>query len=194
MDGMKFQCCNLGFMDVCDVLFIVDFFNYDGVYECLIWEVFVCCGMGEDVDQNDCFDCNDNFIGFVIFFECIKILKIIKLVDCDLIVVGEDIEYMFVVCNDKDEDVIGVMVEDELFVGFIYILGLVIGVDVMDNGDNFVFIIGDLFVGDDVIIIYQVSLDFDSCSIQLFYDGMEDGDGNWDFDVVVGFDIWGISD
>lgn len=53
MDGMKFQVCSLGFEDGCDVIFVVDVFNYDGIYECLIWEVFVCWGMGYFMIQED---------------------------------------------------------------------------------------------------------------------------------------------
>ena len=194
MDGMKFQRCNPGFMDARDALFTADFLNYDGVHECLIWEVFARRGMGEDADQNDRFDRNDNLIGFATPPECTKTLKIAKSADRDLIVAGEDIEYTLVVRNDKDEDATGVTVEDELPAGLTYIPGSATGADVTDNGDNLVFTIGDLPAGDDVTITYQVSSDPDSRSIQLFYDGMEDGDGNWDFDAAAGFDIWGISD
>lgn len=194
MDGMANQRCNPGFMDARDALFTADFLNYDGIHECLIWEVFARRGMGEDADQRDRFDRNDNTVGFEIPLYCSETLKVLKSADRDLIVAGEDIEFTLTVRNDKTESVTGVMVEDELPAGMTYIPGSASGATVTDNGDNLVFDIGDMDPEDDVTITYSVTTTTDNRSIQLFYDGIEDGDGNWELEAPAGFDIWDISD
>lgn len=193
MDGMKLQRCNPGFEDVRDALFTADFLNYDGIHECLIWEVFARRGIGVDADQNDRFDRNDNEPGFNAPPECTKTLKITKSADKDLILAGEEIEYTLEVRNDKDETATGVTIEDQLPSGMSYIGGSATGADVTDNGDNLVFDIGDLDSGDDVTITYRVSTSTSNRSIQLFYDGMEDGDDNWELEAGAGFEIWDLS-
>ena len=114
MDGMKLQRCNPGLLDGRDALFTADFLNYDGIHECLIWEIFARRGMGFDAEQNDRFDRNDNVRAFNTQPSCIKELKITKSADRNLIIAGEAIEYTLVVTNDKEEAATGVMVEDEL--------------------------------------------------------------------------------
>ncbi len=194
MDGMALQRCNPGFMDARDALFTADFLNFEGAHECLIWEVFARRGMGVDADQNDRFDRNDNVIGFATPPECAKTLKVLKSADRDLILAGEDIEFTLEIRNDKDEDATGVTVEDALPAGLSYVPGSANGADVVDNGDNLVFTIGDLSAGDDVTITYTASTSTSNRSIQLFFDGMEDGDGNWELEAGAGFDIWDLSE
>lgn len=194
MDGMKLQRCNPGILDGRDALFTADFLNYDGIHECLIWEVFARRGMGDDAEQNDRFDRNDNVAGFETPAFCIKQLKISKSADRDLIVAGETIEYTLVVSNDKEEDVTGVMVEDELPTGLTYIAGSATGATATDNGTNLTFDLGDIAAGDDVTITYQVSSNIDNRSVRLFYDDMENGDDNWELELGSGFDIWDLSE
>ena len=194
MDGMALQTCNPGFTDARDALFGADIINYDGIHECLIWEVFARRGMGEDADQGVPNNRNDNRVGFNVPLECSKTLKILKSADKDLIVAGEDIEFTLTVRNDKDDDATGVIVEDQLPAGLTYIPGSASGADVTDNGDNLTFDIGDLAAGDDVTITYQVMSSADNRSVRLFYDGIEAGDNNWEIELPAGFNIWDISD
>ncbi|WP_020537966.1 M36 family metallopeptidase [Lewinella cohaerens] len=193
MDGMKLQRCNPGLLDGRDALLSADSLNYDGIHGCLIWEVFARRGMGIDADQNDRFDRNDNEPGFTTVPSCIKELKIRKSADRDLILAGEAIEYTIVVTNDKEEAVTGVMVEDELPAGLTYQTGSAIGATATDNGNNVTFDIGDLATGENAIITYIANASASNRSVQLFYDDMEEGDDNWEFEANSGFDIWDLS-
>lgn len=193
MDGMKLQRCNPGILDGRDALFTADFLNYDGIHECLIWEVFARRGMGFDAEQNDRFDRNDNVAGFNTQPTCIKELKITKSADRNLIIAGETIEYTLVVTNDKEEAVTGVMVEDELPAGLTYQAGSATGATATNNGTNVTFDIGNLDAGDNVTITYRAVSSASNRSVQLFKDDMENGDSNWELELGSGFDIWDLS-
>lgn len=193
MDGMALQRCNPGFTDARDALFTADFLNYDGIHECLIWEVFARRGIGFDADQNSRFDRNDNVKNFDTLPTCLKELKISKTADEDLIVAGETFEYTLEVVNHKDETATGVIVEDELPNGLSYVNGSATGASVTNNGSSLTFDIGDMESGDEITITYEVNSNPANRSIQQFYDGMEDGDDNWLLDIGAGIDIWDLS-
>ncbi|MEM1216991.1 MAG: M36 family metallopeptidase, partial [Bacteroidota bacterium] len=191
MDGMKFQSCNPGFEDARDALFTADAINYDGIHECLIWEVFARRGIGYSMDQGSRFDRNDNVKAFDVLPTCLQELKIAKTASSDLVEAGATVEYTLVVTNHKEEAVTGVIVEDELPDGLSYNAGSVTGATVEDLGDRLRFDLGTLAAGDDLTITYTVTTDVNRPSVTQFFDGLENGDQNWDFEAPSGFEIWG---
>ncbi|MEZ4983661.1 MAG: M36 family metallopeptidase [Saprospiraceae bacterium] len=193
MDGMALQRCNPGFMDARDALFTADYLNYDGVHECLIWEVFARRGMGFDADQFDRFDRNDNTMGFEVLPVCIQELKIRKSANSDLINPGDVITFRLEVANDKPIAATGVMVQDELPNGLTYINGSAAGATAQLDGNTLRFDLGDMGVNETITITYQAQTSTSQRSIRQFYDGMENGDGNWEFLNLAGDDIWDIN-
>lgn len=193
MDGMALQSCNPGFMDGRDAILAADFINYDGIHECLIWEVFARRGMGYLADQKSRFDRNDNEMNFEVVPACIQELKIKKTANTGLIVAGETITFTLEVSNDKLVAATGVAVRDELPVGLTYVNGSATGASVTNNGDHLIFDLGTVQPDADKTITYQAISSTANRSVRQFYDGMENGDANWDFFNTAGFDIWDIT-
>lgn len=195
MDGMKLQTCSPGFVSGRDAIISADYINNDGDNACLIWEVFARRGVGFYADEGSRFDRNDGSPDFTVMPECVKELKVVKTADRDLITAGDEIEYTLDVYNHKETAVSGVMVNDELPQGLTYVAGSASGASVTDNGSSLNFEIGAMEPGDHVTITYTVMTDAEIRSTRLYFDGMEEGlgDANWEYDVASGIDIWGIS-
>ncbi|PSR14492.1 MAG: hypothetical protein DA408_04915 [Bacteroidetes bacterium] len=193
MDGMALQRCNPGIMDGRDALITADYLNAEGANECLIWEVFARRGMGFGANQGSRNTRDDNRKDFSILPACIKELKIEKSADQGLIIAGENITFTLVVSNDKEETATGVVVQDELPSGLTLVPGSVMGATVTNNGTSLTFGLGEIAPETRKTITYQVTTNANVRSIQQFYDGMENGDGNWEFENPTGFDIWDIT-
>lgn len=195
MDGMAFQTCNPGFVSGRDALFTADFLNYDGIHECLIWEVFARRGLGFEASEGSRFSTEDGTPDFNTLPECIKELKIRKTANKNLVVSGENIVFELRISNHKETAVTDVVVEDELPGGLTYVPGSSSIANVSDNGNSLIFNAGNIDAGDDMVITYEVSTDPGKHSIRQYYDGMEDGfgDNNWDLGVETGVDIWEIN-
>ena len=195
MDGMAFQTCNPGFVSGRDALITADYLNYDGDHECLIWNVFARRGLGFIANEGSRFNTEDGIPDFNTLPECIKELKIFKTADKDLVVSGENIIFQLRITNHKETAVTGVVVEDELPGGLTYVPGSSSFASVTNNGNSLTFNIGDMDAGDEMTISYEVTTDAGNHSIRQFYDGMENGfgDDNWDLGVEAGVDVWEIS-
>lgn len=115
MDGFKFQFCDLIFLEVCDVIIQVDEVNYGGVNCCLIWEIFVCCGMGVNV----VFGGDENFDLFNI---CLFVFCVIKIVVME-VNVGDVIIYELEIMNGCMNFIDEVFVLDILLVGIMLVEG-----------------------------------------------------------------------
>ncbi len=194
MDGMKFQNCLPGFIDGRDAIIAADIINFDGAHECLIWEVFARRGLGYSADQGDNFDRNDGFQGFDVKPQCIKELKIAKSLT-PLINAGDEITVTITVANHKDDTADNVIVNDIIPNGAAFIPGSVTGAPNFSiNGDLLTFSLGDVSSGDEKVITYRLASSPDLKSIRQFYDDMEEGDGYWGREALVGIDIWDIAE
>lgn len=191
IDGMKLQACNPGFIDGRDAIIAADYFNYEGVDECLIWNVFARRGLGYNADQGSSQNRNDGRIGFEPLPECIKELKISKSVT-PLIEAGDEITVTITVTNHKTEAVTDVVVKDELPTGLTYIAGSTSnGVSVTPGAGDLTFDIGNMDSGESLTFLYKAASDPNKVSIRQFFDDMENGEDYWAYDVVdQGTDIW----
>ena len=193
MDGMKLQACNPGFEDGRDAILAADVMNYDGVHECLIWEVFARRGMGFDFTQGSADTNADGEEDYEPKPQCIQELKISKEVT-DFIEAGDEIEVKITVTNHKGEGVTGVVVNDFLPVGLSFVVGSESGATASVDGDVVSLEIGDMANDESVEIIYRLDSDVSLFSSQQFFDGMEEGDDNWFFDVFEGVDAWELTE
>lgn len=192
MDGMKLQACDPGFIDGRNAIIGADLLNNDGIHECLIWEVFAGRGLGWSADQGSSFDRNDGRSAFDKKPECFKELKITKLAT-ESINAGQEITYTVTVTNHKDEDATGVVVKDQIPDGATYVAGSATGAPVTSvSGTEVVFDLGTVASGDSKTFTYKFSTVNNLSSIRQFYDGVENGDGNWLILNDTGIDIWVI--
>jgi len=191
-DGMKMQACSPGFIDGRDAILAADEADFGGDNQCLIWEVFAKRGLGWSADQGSSDDRNDNTPGFDLKPECIKELKVQKSVT-DLIQAGEDIEVTLTVSNDKDDGVTNVILTDEIPQGASFVGGSS-NIPLQASGNLLNFELGNMGSNSQIEVTYKLSTDPANFSIQKFFDGMENGDDNWQFDAFEGNTIWEITD
>jgi extracellular elastinolytic metalloproteinase len=194
MDGMKIQACNPGFIEGRNAIIAADYANYDGIHECLIWEVFARRGLGWYADGGTAFDRNDGAEDFEPMPECIKELKIKKTVT-GLVNAGEEITVNITVTNHKGETVSEVTVNDELPEGLSYVGGSITGgLTATVSGDVLTIEIGQMTDGQTKTFSYRLGSDPELKSVRQFFDGAEEGDGNWELEAPEGIDIWDITD
>ncbi len=194
MDGMKLQACQPGFLDGRDAILAADALNYDGVHECLIWEVFARRGLGWQADQGSSFSREDGFQDFSLLPECTKELKITKTVT-DLIDPGEQITAILRVTNHKETAVTGVVVTDLLPEGTSFVPNSATGgAQVSSQNGQVIFEVGDMQPGDERIFTYKMNTDPASASIRLFFDDVEQPNDFWSPYFIKGLDVWDISD
>ncbi|NBC06891.1 MAG: DUF11 domain-containing protein [Bacteroidetes bacterium] len=191
MDGMKLQSCEPGFVDGRNAIIVADELNYDGIHECLIWEVFARRGIGFNADQNSSNNRNDNEQNFAPKPQCIRELKIEKSVT-EFIQPGDDIEVTLTITNHKGDSVTNVIVEDLLPEGTSFITGSEQGAAAIVDGNTVRFELGDIPNDESIVISYQVGSDEQLFSITQLFDDVENNGDLWFFDNVnsVGIDIW----
>ena len=195
MDGMKLQACSPGFEDGRDAIFAADELNYDGIHECLIWEVFARRGMGFFMTQESSNNRNDNVEDFEPRPECIRELKIAKSAT-PLIEAGAEVEVVLTLTNHKGETVTGVMIEDEIPAGLTFIPGSAVGATATATASAVTLEVGDMANGEVVTVTYKMISDEEIFSTTQYFDGMENDDENWFFLNLDpnGFNVWEISD
>ncbi|MEM7105188.1 MAG: T9SS-dependent M36 family metallopeptidase [Bacteroidota bacterium] len=92
MDGMKIQGCSPGFVDGRDAILAADVANYDGIHECLIWEVFATRGLGFSASQGDANSRSDGTAAFDLP-PGLTGLSLVKSVDFSEVPVGGTLTY-----------------------------------------------------------------------------------------------------
>lgn len=193
MDGMKLQTCNPGYLDGRDAIIAADLIDNGGANECLLWEIFARRGLGFDADQGTAFNAYDGRAGFATLPECVRELKIAKEAT-PTIEAGDEITYKITVTNHKEQAVSGVVVRDELPVGLSFIGGSATGgITPTVEGNTVRFDVGNLAAGEVRTLSYKASTPADNFSVQLFLDDVENGIDNWLDDVIIGTDLWDIT-
>jgi uncharacterized repeat protein (TIGR01451 family) len=195
MDAMKLQACEPGFIDGRNAIIVADDLNYDGIHECLIWEVFSRRGMGFFADQNSSNNRNDNIQDFVTKPQCIRELKITKSVT-DFILPGESIEVTLTVTNHKGETATGVVVEDLIPAGTSFLPGSESGATGTVDGNVVRFELGDIENDQTIEITYTLEAEEQVASIAQWFDDAENNGELWFFNNVnsVGINVWELSD
>lgn len=179
MDGMKLQPCSPGFLDGRDGILAADVANYDGVHQCMIWEVFARRGMGYFADQGSSNNRGDGTENFDPYPFCIKELKLTREMDGFLPIGGEATVNVQVV-NHKGIAATNVVVTDELANGLSYVDGSST-IAVISDGNSLTWELGTMEDLDTITFSYSVLSTEDNYSIGYFVDDFELGDGQWDY-------------
>ncbi|MEL6355789.1 MAG: M36 family metallopeptidase, partial [Bacteroidota bacterium] len=197
IEGMKNTACTPGMVDGRDGILIADLLLNDGANQCLIWEVFARRGLGYLADQGSGDSQIDGVENFEILPSCFRTVKLSKSVDSLTIIAGSNVTFTLTVTNDKEEDITGVDVTDELPEGLTIDPASITGTNNFTiNDGSITFNLGTLSPEEERTITYTVSTSPELRSIQLFFDGAEEGDDNWEIFPInaTGTFIWEQSD
>lgn len=197
LEGMKNTKCLPGMVDGRDGILTADVLINNGENVCRIWEVFARRGLGFSADQGSSESQFDGVEAFDLPPSCIPTVKLTKTTDKVLIDQGDEFEITLSIRNDKAEAVTNVQITDFLPNGLNIIESSIEGADAFElDGSNAIFTINTLETGNDgvVQITYDVTTN-DSHSFTQFFDGVENGFGNWTFSALngEGNDSWVIN-
>lgn len=188
MDGMRLQGCNPGFIAGRDAIVEADILNYDGMHECMLWEIFARRGLGIFADGGSANDVNDGTENFDAKPQCIEELKISKSIN-DLIEAGDDIQVTLTVTNHIPNTLNGVVVTDELPAGSTLVTNDP-NVEGVISGDMITFDLGSMELNDEVTLSYTLKSNIDQKSTQLFFDDIEQTTSFWDIPEGDGNALW----
>jgi extracellular elastinolytic metalloproteinase len=191
MDGLKLQPCSPGFIDGRDAILAADRADFAGANQCLIWDVFARRGLGYNAKQGSSNITDDNTENFDKNPYCVKQLKLIKTAD-DNVDPGGQITYKLRVVNHKGTAVTGVVVKDTIPAFTAYVGGSATNGGTV-AGNIITFNIGNMNNNDTINITYKVLTTSTRRSVSIFYDGMEQGDRNWDLSTVAGSVPWQVN-
>lgn len=181
MEGMKFTSCSPGFVDGRDGILAADEFLYDGANSCIIWKAFARRGLGENASQGSSDEHQDGVEDFNPPPGCIKEVKLAKRIAsddrfADVVDPGGSVPMELIVRNDKDEAATEVLLTEEIPAGAT-VSDITYGGQVM--GDNIVWELGTMEVGQADTITYTVTVDLNRQATTYFIDGLENGTENW---------------
>ncbi len=194
MDGMKLQVCSPGLLDGRDAILAADRANYEGVNQCLIWEVFARRGMGFDADQGLRTSKNDGIEGYKVHPSCLNKIAIEKK-STPFIERGDVMDIEIEVGNYQGTPVTGVVVRDGMPEGATYVANSS-SQPATVSGDEMVFQLGDFGLNEVKTITYQIKTTENRASSPVFFDDMESSDSelNWEQNSFGGEDIWEVID
>jgi extracellular elastinolytic metalloproteinase len=191
MDGMKIQPCSPGFIDGRDAILAADRANFAGANQCLIWEVFARRGFGNDAVQGLSSNTQDNSEGFTKYPYCVRQLKIEKTMT-ESINPGDTIRVTLKVINHKGATVTGVVVTDEIPANATFVAGTANGGGTA-SASALTWNVAQMLDRDTVTLTYVLRSSATRRSVAQFYDGMENGDANWDIVNLVNTNIFRIA-
>jgi extracellular elastinolytic metalloproteinase len=193
MDALKIQGCNPGFLDARNAILKADSANYNGIHNCLIWDVFARRGLGFNAQQGTAKSAQDNTEGFERMPLCVKRLKINKSAT-ESVRSGEQITYTITVINHKDAAVSGVVVTDTLPTGTTFVANSN-NRPYSQSGQILTFNLGTINTRDTVVIMYKATTDPNRKSLARFFDDMEKTDSLWSVaSLVTNTNRWALSD
>ena len=154
MDGMKLQVCDATLTEARDAILDADELNFLGMHGCLIWEVFARRGLGIDAFAGDFIIRYDNVDGFKVPLSCSGSATVDKNMT-DLIEVGQVVDVSLHVSN-YDTAFANVSLIDRIPTGT-EIINISTDVQWEIDGEEIIFDIGTLDVGDEYMITYQLN-------------------------------------
>ena len=170
MDGLKLQECDPSLIEARDAIIDADLINNFGENECLIWSVFARRGLGVDAASNDSDTRRDNVDGFEVPLSCGKEVSIQKEMT-PFFNPGEDVSVQLTISNYK-ESLTDIMIVDDIPAGST--LKSVIGdIAVEVDGDQLLFNVGSLDLGEEVIINYVLGTEDIPYSTFEVYDDLD---------------------
>jgi len=187
MEGMKFQPCSPGFIEGRDAILAADAVIYDGIHNCMIWEVFARRGLGINASGGSTGDRNDGTQGFEPLPTCLEELKITKTVT-PLLAAGEEILVEIRAINHLPLRQTNVVISDELEQGLTYVDGSSSIVPTI-VGNTLNFVIGDMEFDTPILLSYRVRTSTQNKSQTLFLDNFE-GELDWDIVTEDGTSSW----
>ncbi len=195
VEGLKYTACNPGLLDGRDGILQADLIVNDGANQCLIWEVFARRGMGFTATRGDSDDRTDNREAFDISPYCIGGVQLTKTVDEATVNAGEGVTFTLRASSYREELTTNIRITDIIPPGMTVDPTSVRGVSEFSiDGNQITFVIGELEFEEDETILYSASTDPDLASEELFFDGAEESDDNWELADLVGNVLWERND
>ncbi len=190
-EGLKLFECNGGFIAGRDAIIAADAILFDGVNNCMIWEVFARRGLGFYAEGGDPDDTSDGTEDFEPRPTCIESLKLRKSAT-GFIDAGDDITVILRATNHVPLTLTNVVITDELPDGATFIASSA-SIPGTVNGNIVSFDLGDMDFEDEISLSYKVKTSPDKKSASLNFFDFEDGGENWDVIQEEGFTTWTVN-
>lgn len=190
-DGMKMQGCNPGFIAGRDGILAADLANNEGANSCLIWQAFARRGFGFDALGRSANNRNDGKEGYALPAECINELQLVKTAT-PVIEAGEIATFTIQAINNKLET-LAVTISDEIPDGTTFMTGSGTSAGAVVENGIVTFPAVELAPGESFTVSYEVATPEDRFSLRQFFDDVEGGDENWEFDALQGSVIWDLT-
>ncbi|MEM6966067.1 MAG: M36 family metallopeptidase [Bacteroidota bacterium] len=190
MEAMKIVPCSPGFVDFRDAILHADTLLYNGDNGCLIWKSFARRGLGINAQQRDPNNTNDGEADFDLPISCLDEMQLDKAVT-EIVLPGDFIDVALHVKNYKKTAVSNVIVTDEIPDGASFVTGTCSHAATIDGG-MISFELGTMNPLDVIEINYQLLANPNIQSTTIYKDRVENGDQDWDIEVVEGTNIWTI--
>lgn len=189
IDALKIQPCSPGFEDGRDAIIAADKANNNGDNECLIWEVFARRGLGFLADQGSSLITIDATEDFTTKPACLNRIDITKEMT-PLVKAGNNIDVKLTVSNFKTSLAQNISVTDIIPSGTSFIVGSA-SLPVTVNGDVLTFSLGNLTVGQKIVIAYKINTPANISSETLLFEDVEGGLApNWNVESLIGGVSW----
>lgn len=189
-EALKITPCNPGFIDGRDALLMADKLLNKGAHECLLWKIFAKRGIGYKANQGNPSLIADGTTSFINHPKCSGEVTLKKTVS-PTVKPGENITVKLEIINFKEKTIENLRIEDIIPAGLEYNPNSS-NVNFQVSGANLSFVHRNLLPGDSLVISYSLKTNpVKSSSIQ-FFDNMENGDANWDYQNLDGIDIWSL--
>jgi uncharacterized repeat protein (TIGR01451 family) len=203
MDGMKLQPCSPGFLDGRNAILKADSINNQAKNSCLIWEVFARRGMGFFANQGSNNTVKDETESYLPALVCIDKVLINKkagyykdattFVKNDVIKPGEQFSFTLEVNNYKPGAITNAVITDNIPAGCTYVNGSGVPAPQV-NGNQLIWTYPQLKSLETKRITYKLASSPTIASKTLWYDDVENGQDDWDVDLLKGFSLWNIND
>lgn len=187
MEGLKLQPCSPGFVDGRDAILAADRALYNGVNQCIIWEVFARRGLGYSADQGSTNSRSDGTQAFDMPPVCSIELK--HTVNKANAFLGERLTFQLEAINHLDAIASNILITDTLPENVQFYSASDGGIL---NGNIVEWPAFNLPVGGSKMMELKVTVNESINFNPDFLDDSENGDANWKVEQVSGNNTWDI--
>ena len=173
MDGMKLQICDATLTQARDAILEADELNFFGMHKCMIWEVFARRGLGVDAFGGDLIIRYDNIDGFEVPLSCSGVAAVEKTMT-EIIDAGQVIDVSLHVSN-YDTAYANVSLVDKIPANTA-IINIMSDVTWRVEGDEIMFNMADLAVGEEMTVSYQLATSNISPARSTYFDDLQGED------------------
>ena len=189
-EALKITPCNPGFIDGRDALLTTDKLLNGSAHECLLWKIFAKRGIGYESTQGNPSLIADGTTSFENHPKCLRQVTLKKTLT-PTVQPGENIEVRLEVKNHLDKNIENLLVEDKIPSGSIFNPNSS-NVSFQISTNNLSYLHRNLAPGDSLVVTYTLRTNPMNSSAIQFFDNMEHGDANWDYQNLDGIDIWSL--